>query len=262
MKPYYSHGGITIYHGDCMDVLPAISGVDCVIADPPFNAGKEYGEHTVDDRPIDEYRIWLNERLHGVARSGRAGATYWIMNDSKHIASTQMALEDAGLTLENMVVWAYANPTPSSVRFPKTWRPILFMRKPGMPNKWIPDADRIRKETVYSNFARMDDNRQLADLWPDIPKLVGGFLAQSELLLDKNKKFAHLAQMPQGLAERPIMYSTDLWDLVLDPFMGSGTTLRVAKNLGRRAIGIEIEEKFCEMAANRLSQEAMIFDDA
>ena len=72
-------------------------------------------------------------------------------------------------------------------------------------------------------------------------------------------KVDHPTQKPLPTASIPIRYSTDPGDLVLDPFMGSGTTLRAAKDLGRRAIGIELSERYCEVAANRMAQEVLDF---
>ena len=179
------------------------------------------------------------------------------MNETANLAFTQNIMEDAGLNFENIIVWAYGNPIPSSNRLPKTWRPILFMRKPGENTTWDSDGDQYRRDTVYCNLSRMKGKRQVNDLWPDIPKLVGGIYAQKELLTDSKGKFIHIAQMPELIVERILLLCTKPGDLILDPFMGSGTVLRVAKNMGRCAIGIEIEEKYCNEAVMRLAQEPL-----
>ena len=259
LKLYYDHGGIAIYHGDCRELAP-IPGhrsieADCLIADPPFNAGKDYGPGTDDSR--EDYPAWLAETLGAALSHIRKGGAAWVMNDTTHLGLTLGIVEMCNLTLENIAAWAFGNPTPSSSRMPKTWRPIVFARVPGTRKVWNDKADLLRRDTVYCNLSRMDGRRILADLWPDIPKLVGGFLSQAEVMLE-NGRFAHLAQMPIALAERPILLTTNPGDLVLDPFMGSGTSLVAAKKLGRHAIGVEIEERYCELAAKRLAQEVLI----
>mgnify|MGYP001570109557 CR=1 FL=1 len=263
MKPYYQDAQVTIYHGDCREVLSALpaGSVDCIIADPPFNAGKEYGVGTDDARPWTEYWHWLGEVFVGISAVMRPGAALWAMNETRNLARMQLILEDqAMLEFQNLVVWAFGNPTPAAKRLAKTWRGIIFMRKPGDSNTWNLEADHLRRETLYCNFSRMEGGRTIPDLWPDIPKLVGGYLAQEEVITTRNGAFAHLAQMPQALAERPVLLTTNPGDLVLDPCMGSGTTLRAAKDLGRKAIGIEIEERYCEIAVKRLAQEVLSLD--
>ena len=258
MKLYYNHSGIQIFHGDCSDISEShIDNVDCIIADPPFNASKDYGTNTNDNRSKNEYYAWLALRFIRVVETLRNGGSLWAMNSTLNIFDTYKILETCELIFENLIVWTYGNPIPSKSRFAKTWRPILFMRKPGDNIVWNINSDRIRRDTIYSNTSYMDKKRPVHDMWPDIPKLVGGFLAQNELIKSKNGKFSHIAQMPEALAERPILFTTNKNDLILDPFMGSGTTLYVAKKLGRRAIGIEIEEKYCELAAKRLQQDVL-----
>ena len=257
MKPYYEHAGITIYHGDCVGLLGGIT-VDCIIADPPFNAGKDYGRHTNDTQAEEAYKWWLGTRLGRCAQALRNGGAMWVMNSTDNLAMTINICQSEGLDLQNVVAWVYGNPTPAADRFPKTWRPIMFFRRPGGSVTWHTEADRLRRDTIYCNTARMNGKRQVSDLWPDIPKLVGGYLSQPELVKDAAGFFAHLAQMPEALAERPILLTTNPGDLVLDPFAGSGTTLVAAKRLGRRAIGVEIEERYCEIAAERLAQEVLL----
>ena len=260
MKPYYEHSGITIYHGDCRDVLPPLEPVDLVMADPPFNAGKEYGDGEHNDAMSREgYLAWLHEWIPLAARKVQHGGTFWLMNDTRWIGYCQTELDACGLEFQNMVAWAYSNPTPAGKHFPKTWRPILFYSV-GVPTVFASDGQPMVRETLYFNPARIGGGPAFChDLWADIPKLVGGFLAQPEVIIDPTTgKFAHPVQMPEALAMRPITTATAPGAVILDPFMGSGTTLAAAKRLGRKAIGCELSERYCEIAANRLRQEVLL----
>lgn len=228
--------------------------VDCIIADPPFNAGKDYGEDFDDDKPLPLYKAWLGERVTLMAQVLRPGGALWLMNETRNLGLTQDLLESCStLEFQNIVVWAYGNPTPARDRFPKTWRPILFYRRRGKPKVWNISEDRLRRETLYCNLAH-SAGRNLHDLWPDIPKLVGGYLAQPELCKKSDGAFAHVAQMPLGLADRMIRLSTNVGDLVLDPFVGSGTTCVAAYELGRRSIGLDLSADYLELARIRVSK--------
>ena len=256
MKPYYQDEAVTIYHGDCRDVLPGLARAELVFADPPFNAGKVYasGLHN-DDMSKAEYLCWLSSWIDLLPSAMREGATAWLMNDTRWIGYCQTMLDGTGLTFMNMIAWPYANPTPTRDRFAKTWRPILLYSHGEKPAHFEATAMPLAGQTIYFNPAHVNGEAFCHDLWADTPKLVGGFLARDELIIEsKTKRWAHLAQMPEALAHRAILTATLPGALILDPFMGSGTTLRAAKDLGRKAIGIEIEEGYCEIAAKRMAQ--------
>ncbi|KKL14396.1 hypothetical protein LCGC14_2516100 [marine sediment metagenome] len=257
MKAYYQDETVTIYHGDCREILPHLPKVDLVLADPPFNAGKVYGngQHN-DSMAKDDYLAWLASFFVLLPIAMTEGATAWVMNDTRWIGYCQTLL-DQHLTFLNLIVWTYGNPTPASQRFAKTWRPILLYSKGEKPKHFESGAYPLSPHPqIYWNPSNTI-GKLCHDVWPDIPKLVGGFMAQPEVLREKDGTFSHLAQMPVALAKRPISTASVTGDLILDPFMGSGTTLRAAKDLGRKAIGIEIEEKYCEIAAKRMSQSVM-----
>ncbi len=263
MKPYYEHEGITIYHGDCRDILPQLPKGDLVFADPPFNAGKVYGDGRHNDSmERSEYLEWLRSWMGLLPGSLQLGATCWVMNDTRWIGYCQVILDELGLAFLNEIVWLNANHTPAKDHFPKTWRPILLYAN-GSPGIFDASAVPMRQSTIYFNAAHVgtSDRRPGSwfchDVWADIPKLVGGYLAQRELIT-QNGQWAHLAQMPEAIARRAILTTTLADQTILDPFMGSGTTLRAAKDLGRRAIGIEIEERYCEIAAKRMAQEVLL----
>lgn len=262
MSLYYKEETVSLYCGDVEEVMSSEEWrydgeVACIVADPPFNAGKDYGPETNDARSRDEYDVWLTAKLTAAIRCLKPGGAAWVMNETDNLGLTLRILDDLGLELANIVPWLYGNPTPSKSRMPKSWRPIVFARKPGGEVTWNGKNDWLRRDTLYCNRAHIESNTTIADVWPDIPKLVGGFLAQRQVLTRPDGRFAHLAQMPRGLAERPILLSTDPGDLVLDPFCGSGTTLEAAKSLGRRSIGIEISQQHCDTVVGRFAQGVM-----
>jgi site-specific DNA-methyltransferase (adenine-specific) len=98
----------------------------------------------------------------------------------------------------------------------------------------------------------------MLDTWDDITYVYAGSVVHPEAILRPGTcKKEHPCQMPQGIAARAMLFSTDPGDLIVDPFSGSGTTLRTAKNLSRKAIVIEIDERYCELAVKRMRQTVM-----
>ncbi len=244
---------IQLHEGDCLDIMPTIpiGSVDMIFADPPFNAGKAYLGDLNDAKPVAEYYTWLGARLAEMVRLLKFGGCLWLMQDQRHVGWCQVELQRLGLDFHNIVVWAYANPTPVKGGLPKTWRPILLMSK-GPPAFFDNRADALDKETLYHNPTRRTAHWP-HDIWPDIPKLVGGFLAQKELLLDAQGRFAHLAQMPVRIAERAIRLATRPGEVVLDPFCGSGTVAVACQTLGRSCIAIEQSAAYVALARQRLA---------
>ena len=248
---------VTLHEGDCIEVLQTVEpeSVDMLFADPPFNAGKEYADEFDDKLPLAEYRAWLTKWIEQAERALKQGGTFWLMQDQRHLGYCQMELERLGLEFRNIVSWAYTNPTPASDGFPKTWRPILLFSK-GKPNTFDWHADQMGRETLYYNPGRAKTNFP-NDLWPDIPKLVGGIFAPPELLRTREGRFAHLAQMPEKLADRAVRIATLPGEIVLDPFMGSGTVGAACKKIGRRYIGIEKSHVYFAMAEKRIKKAAL-----
>ena len=245
VTPYYDHGGITIYHGDCREVLPSLTpeSVTLLWTDPPYGHGNHDGD--------------LQSSRVGIA-GARQMAPEPIANDS---ADDMRAVVDAALRLAIPLLrrdcccccCCGGGPRPTfawlaermdrnglaffhSVIWDKT------ARGPGMG--W-----RFRRDHEMVMVAHRRGGR-LA--WTD------GDVATSNILRDRPPAVrAHPNEKPIGLIGKFVLLTTEEKDLVLDPFMGSGTTLRAAKDLGRRAIGIEIEERYCEIAARRLEQEVL-----
>lgn len=201
MRPYYDQDGITIYHGDCRDVLPTLASesVDLVCTDPP------YGFRKAD---------WDGEF-----------PTFWLP-DAARVARTALAIMPG---INNVL------------RVPREVPPFAY--------RWMLSVHLANGMT-----------RGLMGFGNWIPVMVYGREGVSLYRPQQDAAAVPVVgDMPDHPSPKPLRAMT--WILsrfpdgaVLDPFMGSGTTLRAAKDLGRRAIGIEIEERYCEIAAQRLAQ--------
>ncbi len=210
MKPYYQDDAVTIYHGDCREILPTLPKVDLVLTDPPYGMN---------------WRCGVSVGPHGHDKLG--------------------------------------------TRYPKTV-PIIGDDKPFDPSPWL-DFERV--VLFGSNHYAQQLPVGTTLVWiKRLDAAFGSFLSDAEIIWMKGghgvycfRDLSMRAEESRRLhpAQKPIPLMT--WCIrkaggdgtILDPFMGSGTTLRAAKDLGRKAIGIEIEEKYCEIAANRMAQEVL-----
>lgn len=203
LRPYYAHGGITIYHGDCRALLPM--AVDAVITDPPYNLGLDYCDG--DRRP--DYEAWCRE---------------WFALLSAPTIAFSPGIVNVGMWCRiQEPAWIIGWHKPAAMgRSPFgacNWEPVLFWGKA--------KPDQRGTDVV------------LAGILPE--KAVEG----------------HPCPKPERWGIGLVQLLTDPGETILDPFMGTGTTLIAAQRLGRHAIGIEIDERYCEMAANRLRQQAL-----
>ena len=206
MKPYYSHAGITIYHGDCREILPTLPKCDLLLTDPPYGHGPRWQGGT-----------W------GAAQMYR-DAEVW---DAEKIPDDLLSLVLSCAL--SAIVWGgnYYSLPPS-----RCW--LAWVKNPAMDTM----AD---FELAWTNFDR-PAKKFIENRNPD-------------------GKRQHPTQKPLDLIQWCYSFAPEA-QTILDPFMGSGTTLVAAKHKGLEAIGIEIEERYCEIAAKRLSQEVFDFGGA
>jgi|SRR5882724_10290604 len=226
MKPYYEHAGITIYHGDCREVLPLVDHCDLLCTDPPYGLGaarKNFGGNGV------------KRHMTGLVAGGAIpkrdyGDSGW---DDAPADATSLGLAISGTDWQ--IVWG-----GNYFDLPKARCWLLW--------------DKLRGDTDYADG-------EMA--WTNLDKAVriirwrwNGFLTEND---DPRDERVHPTQKPIAVMHWAIRQAPDTCSTILDPWMGSGSTLYAAKLLGRRAIGIEIEERYCEIAAKRLSQEVFDF---
>lgn len=211
MKPYYDIGGVTIYLGDCREILPQLDPIELVVTDPPYNFGKDYGIHN-DSMPPAEYEAWCAEwwgllrRKRAVVFPGHGNVGMW------YRISKPSAIG----------CWYKPGNGASSIIGYEEWEPWLYWHG---GNKGLLGGSSVIKQPLDTS-----GNEIAARAGHPCPKPV-----------------SLMSKMLRKLRA----------DEVMDPFMGAGSTLIAAKAAGIRAIGIEIEERFCELAVKRLAQETL-----
>ena len=249
IKPYYEEQGITIYHSDCRDILPHLPKVDMILTDPP------YGHNNNDGDLISRWEAALGKGDYIPERDNRPIANdgkeanelvKWFFTESARLlvpggcccccccggggpdpqfARWSLWLDEQ-IPFKMCVVWDKGG-LGMGWHYRRNWECILVAQKQGAACKWYGGND-------------------VPNVINDIPKIIP-------------QKEDHPTVKPVKLMAKFINYHSQIGELVLDPFMGSGTTLRAAKDLGRKCIGIEIEEDYCKLAVKRLQQEVFDF---
>lgn len=241
MKEYYKDESTTLYLGDAVEVLQSLPAlqVNSVITSPPYNCGLEYD--SIDDRmSLTEYLSFIETVYHLTASKILSGC-YSIWNVPSWIGSREeqvfafdeyRAIFDRHLVFEDLIIWqksppngaAWGNyPTSPRIRANHEW--IVINKAPG---------SRTNKSDIS---------------WSDWSKYT-----QSVWTINPSQSKNHPCPFPKELCSRLIKLYTSPQETILDPFAGSGQVLIEAKELGRKSIGIEISEKYCELIANRLAQ--------
>ena len=224
MTPFYDQDGITIYHGDAREILPTLEAgsVDLVLTDPP------YGVSAVqrNGRPRNG-KDTPNSKAPGTWRS-------WDV-----IAGDNETFDPALLLHFPRIVLFGANHYADQLPPTSSW--FVWDKRNGA----TPD-DNADGELIWSNLGGV--LRIYRQCWR-------GFTREKDQL--EPQRHVHPTQKPVALMLWLLERSTKPGDLVLDPYMGSGPIAQAAKMLGRRYIGIELEEKYCEIAARRLQQQVL-----
>lgn len=260
MKPYYEHAGITIYHGDCIRSLVFCPPADLVFTSPPYNLGNTTGGGFPDR--FGHYR-------KSSALSGRGGAGKW---GGGALANGYGAHDDS-MPHEKYVAWQREFLTAAWNALAPAGA-IFYNHKPR-----VLDGELVTPFD-YLPVELLPFRRQVV-IW----RRSGGINFTPSAYLPMHEWIVIIARRPFRLRSKAASGVGDVWEvhqetanphpapfpvqiprlaiettpakLIIDPFMGSGTTLVAAKQLGRRAIGIEIEECYCEIAAKRLEQEVL-----
>lgn len=236
---------MTIHVGDCCEVLASLprESVDLVLADPPYNIGIDYGGGTKADRRPD-YDIWCERWIGWCYRALKPSGSFWIISGQEHGAEIDIALQRAGMAVRNRITWHETFGVQCQRKFARTSRPIYYAVKD--PKNFTFNREVVvvpsDRQTKYRDRRAAPGGKVMGDVW-QINRVCGTF---------HERVRGVPTQLPEALVERIILTSSNAGDSVLDPFAGSGTTLAVAKRLGRNATGIELNPSYAEIATRRM----------
>ena len=231
ITPYYEDRNVTLYHGDCREILPQIEASDVVITDPP-------------------YSDWVHEHSRGGEKGGGSKPRDLGFEPLDPELRLRVALEIARIVRRWVLVF-------SDVESRHLWREDLL--KPGLEyvrtGAWV----KIGSAPQFTGDRPAAGFEEIAIAHPPGRKRWngGGSAALWSVPIVPHATRWHPTEKPLGLMKRLVSDFSEPGELILDPFCGSGSTLRACKDLGRRAIGIEAKEEWCAIAVRRLAQETL-----
>jgi modification methylase len=240
--------------------LPPAS-VHAIFADPPYNLQLKRDLRRPDDSLVDgvdeawdrfeslpAYDAFTREWLTEARRVLRKDGTIWVIGSYHNVFRLGTALQDLGFWILNDVIWRKANPMPNfrGRRFTNAHETLI----------WAARGEESRYRFNYAAMKSLNDDLQMRSDW-FIPLCTG-----AERLRDARGAKLHPTQKPEALLHRVVLSCTAPGDVVLDPFLGTGTTAAVAKRLGRRFIGIEREAAYADAAASRIDAVAPLEEAA
>ena len=246
----------TVLHGDCGSLLnqqdTPIGSVDLTFLDPPFNQDKGYNEWD-DNLPEAQYWKWMGDVCAKIYDRTASGGAIYFMQREKKTESVLRCLRESGWLFQNLIIWKKkTSAVPGMNRFGKHYQIIAFATKGERPRVF--HRLRINPPLPAGYKYERENGMFVTDVWDDIRELTSGYFAGDEALRDMEGNRLHKQQTPIQLLLRIILSSTNPDDVVLDPFAGSGTTLVVAEQLGRKSIGIELDKVNVTIIKERLAQ--------
>ena len=228
--PYYQDERVTLYHGDCREVMAdmADKSAAAVLTDPPYTERTHIKARTPERAGVTSFAAITDTDLRVILTDAARVSRGWVVAtlDYRHAVEFDTTPPE-GLRVLRLGVWVKTNPTPQLTgdRPAQGWEAIAYMHRDDLRSKWSGGG-------AHGNYVA------------PIPPPEG-----------------HPTAKPLPLVSQWVRWFTQPGEVVLDPFAGSGTTLRAAVNEGRRAIGVELEERYAEIAARRLSQDVLDFGD-
>jgi DNA modification methylase len=265
-----------IHQGDCIDLMQQIKAgtIDLVFADPPFNIGYDYDQY--HDRQEDEkYVAWSAQWIAEAFRVLRPNGTFWLAIGDEFAAELNVAAKDIGFNVRSWVVWYYTFGVNCTKKFSRSHAHLFHFVKDENDFTFNGEDPQVRvpsaRALVYADKRANPAGRLPDDTWVVRPAADDSWVLRPQDLPNgfqptddtwyyarvagtfKERQGFHGCQMPEQLLARIVRVSSNPGDIVFDPFAGSGTTLAVAKKLGRDWMGCELSAEYVRAATERLA---------
>lgn len=255
MEPAFKTSLVEIYQGDCEQLIPAMDEKpSLVVTSPPYNIGKEYE----DIATVDSYISWCSRWMNLLYENTSDSASFWLNlgyfsvdGKGKNVPISYLLWDKSPFFLLQEVVWNYGAGVAAKKYFsPRNEKFMWFVKD---ESSYTFELDRVRDKNVkYPNQKKNGIlkcnplGKNPTDVW-QFPKVTSGANRSSV------ERTAHPAQFPEKVIERIVLACSNEGDLVLDPFMGSGTTAAVCQRLNRRCIGFELRNDYVDIVAERVT---------
>lgn len=265
LKAFPDPGVIT---GDCLDTLRTFpeQSFDLVFADPPFNIGYQYDVYD-DKKTAEDYLAWSKDWMSEVYRVLKDSGSFWLAIGDEFAAELKViANREIGFSVRSWVIWYYTFGVNCKNKFTRSHTHLLYFVKNPEDFCFNADDTNLRipsaRQLVYNDRRANPKGRLPDDTWILRPQdLDKGFLPTEDTWYFprvagtfKQRQGWHGCQMPEQILARIVRSCSKEGDKVLDPFAGSGTTLRAAKKLDRKAYGIEISKDYTKQVNKELNK--------
>lgn len=237
-----------IVPGDCLEVMKNIpdNSVDVTFADPPFNLKKKYNSY-YDEHEVGEYLSWCRGWLKEMVRITKPTGSIFVHNIPKWLVYFGLYLNESAL-FRHWISWDAMGSPLGRTLLPNHYGILYYVKS---ENYKFYDIRMSHKRCRKCGYILQDYGGKKAQMHPFGP-LVSDVWTDIHRIRHKKRRDEHPCQLPVHLLERLLLMSTDEGDVVLDPFIGTGTTAVAAKNLGRKFIGIDIDPKYVDITERKL----------
>ena len=237
-----------IIEGDAIDVMKQIpdDSIDMTFADPPFNLKKSYEQYE-DDKETRDYLTWCNQWLYQMVRITKPTGSIFVHNIPKWLTYYASYLNDMA-HFKHWIAWDAMGAPLGKTILPNHYGILWYVKSKDFkfydiraPHRYCRECKALLKDYGGKKHLAHPFGTLVSDVWTDIYRI-----------RHTKRRDKHPCQLPVHLLERLILMTTDEGDIVLDPFIGTGTTAIAAKRLARKYIGIDIDDKYVKMTKEKL----------